>query len=151
MPLSQTSAEDASGALIVSGEGTDGTTAPALTLQVGGKDTAGNLQTLSTDTTGAVFVTDRLNLTAAAPASVSVGVASGTVIAANTARRGLVLTNTSTGIISLNLAGGTAVLRSGVTLYPGGHFEMDAYMFTTSAITGISSVAASNLAIQELT
>lgn len=132
-------------------EGTDGSTAPTTATQVAGKDGSGNLQAILTDTTGAVYVTDRIPLTGAAPAAVSVGVTSGLVIAANTARRGLVLTNTSTGIISFNINGGTAVLRSGITLYPGGHWEMDSYTFTTAAIEGIASVAASNLAIQELT
>lgn len=132
-------------------EGADGTTAPFDTTQVGGKDPSGNIQSLSTDATGALFITDRLPLTGAAPSAVSVGVASGVVIAANTSRRGLVLTNTSIGIISFNIVGGSAVLRSGITLYPGGHWEMDSYTFTTAAINGIASVAASNLAIQELT
>lgn len=131
-------------------EGTDGSASPFYTTQVGGKDGSGNLQSLSTDTTGALFTSDRLPLTASAPAAVSVGVTSGVVIAANASRRGLVLTNTSLGIISFNIVGGAAVLRSGITLYPGGHWEMDPYTFTTAAINGISSVAASNLAIQEL-
>lgn len=131
-------------------EGVDGSTVPTLSVQIAGKDVNGNLQTLSTDVTGAVYTTERLPLSGSSPAAVSVGVASGVVIAANAARRGLVLINTSTGIISFNINGGTAVLRSGITLYPGGIFEMDPFTFTTSAINGIASVAASNLAIQEL-
>lgn len=132
-------------------EGVDGTTSPFSSVSVAGKDANGNLQTVLTDTTGAIVTTDRIALTAESPSAISVGVASGVVIAANTSRRGLVLTNTSTGIISFNISGGTAVLRSGITLYPGGHWEMDSYTFTTAAINGIASVAASNLAIQELT
>lgn len=144
---------DTNGNMLVkdAANGTDGSTAPTVTTQVGGKDPSGNLQTFSTDTTGAQFVSTRLALTGSAPAAVSVGVASGVVLAANASRRGLVLTNTSTGIISLNIVAGTAVLKSGITLYPGGVWVMDEYTFTTAAINGISSVAASNLAIQELT
>lgn len=132
-------------------EAVDGATAPFFTSMVGGKDVNGNIQTLSTDTTGALFTTERLPLTGSSPAAVSVGVASGVVIATNASRRGLVLTNTSNAIISFNIVGGAAVLREGITLYPGGHWEMDAYTFTTAAINGIASAAASNLAIQELT
>lgn len=132
-------------------EGADGATSPVGTLQVGGKDPSGNLQTFNVDTTGALLISERLPLTGAAPTAVSVGITSGSVIAANASRRGLVLTNTSVGIISFNIVGGSAVLRSGITLYPGGHWEMDSFTFTTNAIDGIASVAACNLAIQELT
>lgn len=131
-------------------EGQDGATAPTFATQVGGKDANGNLQSFLTDTSGIQYITGRIPLSGSSPSAVSVGVASGLVITANAARRGLILTNTSTGIISFNINGGTAVLRSGITLYPGGHWEMDDDTFTTNTINGIASVAASNLAIQEL-
>lgn len=163
--LTQPSINDASGVAITStlfgakqrldvdtaSEGTDGSTAPTIAIQVAGKDGSGNLQALLTDTTGALFVTDRIALTGASPTAVTVGVASGLVITSNTARRGLVLTNTSIGIVSFNIVGGSAVLRSGITLYPGGHWEMDGWTFTTGVINGIASVAGCNVAIQELT
>lgn len=93
----------------------------------------------------------KVSLTGSAPSSVSVGVASGVVIAANAARKGLVLTNTSTlGTVSFNIAAGSAVLNSGITLYPRGVWVMDEYTFTTAAINGIASLAATGVAIQEL-
>lgn len=128
----------------------DGDVAPTYTSQVGGKDVNGNIQALSTDTTGALFVTERLPLTGSSPSAASVGITSGVVIAANTSRRGLVLINTSINIVSFNIVGGAAVLRSGITLYPGGVWEMDAYTFTTAGINGIASAASSNVALQEL-
>lgn len=131
-------------------EGTDGAAAPFGTTQIGGKDPSGNLQAFNVDINGNLFTSDKIPLTPSSPSAVSVGVTSGVVIATNANRKGLILTNTSTGIISLNIVGGTAVSKSGIVLYPGGHWEMDEYTFTTDAINGISTVAASNLAIQEL-
>jgi hypothetical protein len=97
-------------------------------------------------------VSTKTALTASAPTAVSVGVASGVVIAANANRKGLVLVNTSTASISLNCVGGAAVLYSGITLNAGGGvWVMDEYTFTTAEIRGIASAAASNLAIQEYT
>lgn len=91
-------------------------------------------------------------LTAAAPTAVSVGVASGLVIAANANRKGLVLVNTSAAYISLNCVAGAAVLYSGITLNPnGGVWVMDEYTYTTAEIRGIASAAASNIAVQEYT
>lgn len=91
----------------------------------------------------------KVPLTPSAPTATSVGITSASALAANTNRKGLVMTNTSINTISLNIVGGTAVLNSGITLYPGGHWYMDEFTFTTSAIFAIASAAASNLAIQE--
>lgn len=44
-----------------SSDGTDGATAPANTIQVGGKDGSGNLQTLLTDSTGQLASEDIIN------------------------------------------------------------------------------------------
>ena len=95
-------------------------------------------------------VIDATPLTGIAPAASSVGVASTTVVTANATRKGLILTNTSNRTISLGLNGSTATLNSGITLLPGGVWVMDAFTFTTGAITAIASGAASNLAIQEM-
>lgn len=92
---------------------------------------------------------DFSSLSPAAPTAVAVGVASTAVLAANAARKGLILVNTSAAAISLNVVGGTAVLNSGITLYPGGTWVMDSFSYTVAAINGIASVAASNIAIQE--
>lgn len=89
-------------------------------------------------------------LTPSAPTAATVGVASASALAANANRKGLVMTNTSANKISLNIVGGTAVLNSGIVLYPGGTWYMDEFTFTTSAIFAIASAASSNLAIQEL-
>jgi hypothetical protein len=89
-------------------------------------------------------------LTPSAPTLVSVGVASAVAVAANAARKGLVLTNTSNKNISFGV-GAAAVLNSGITLTPNGVWVMDEFTFTTSAINAIAGGAASNLAVQEFT
>lgn len=91
-----------------------------------------------------------LPLIASSSAAGNVGVTSAQVVAANTSRTGLIAINTSSGFISLGV-GTTAVLYSGITLYPGGSWCMDKYSFTTDAINAIASVASSNLAVQEFT
>lgn len=85
-----------------------------------------------------------------AVAAGNVGITSSSVVSANTARKGLILVNTSVGIISLGI-GATAVLYSGVTLYPGGSWTMDSLSFSSEAINAIASVASCNLAVQEFT
>jgi hypothetical protein len=88
-------------------------------------------------------------LVASAPTAVSVGVTTTSVVAANSARRGLYLSNTSTNRISIAF-GHPAVLDSGITIYPQGLFWMDAFSFSTAQVNAIAAGAASNLAIQEL-
>jgi hypothetical protein len=87
-------------------------------------------------------------VTPASPTFTSVGVASTSVLAANASRKGLYLVNTSTATISLAF-GATAVLNSGVTLYPQGQYWMDAFNLTVGTVNAIASAAASNLAVQE--
>lgn len=88
----------------------------------------------------------------AAPTAVSVGVASGVLVAASTTRRHLVLVNTSAAArISLGF-GNAAVLDSGITLYPnGGSYEMSEAEgnLYRGAINAIASVAATNCAVQQ--
>ena len=106
---------------------------------------------LSSSLDGGLRVTSRSLLTPAAPTSATVDATSGAAVASNAARRGLVLTNTSTNLISLGL-GATAVLGSGITLNAsGGVWVMDEFTFTTAAINAIAGAEASNLAIQEFT
>jgi hypothetical protein len=102
----------------------------------------------STDTITAVV--SKAPLTPAAPAAATVGVASAQAVASNASRKGLALVNVSNNRISFGLAA-TAVLDSGITLYPGGVWEMDEHTFVTGAINAIASAASSPLAIQELT
>lgn len=147
-PMSQTSSQDASGASIIAGEGVDGATAPALTIQVGGKDVSGNLQTIFTDTNGSILSSSKIPINPASPTAATVGVTSASAVTFNASRKGLVLINTSIHTISLGF-GVAAVLNSGITLYPGGVFVMDEFMFTTDSVSAISSAASSNLSIQE--
>lgn len=95
-------------------------------------------------------VSTKTPLTPASPVAVSVGVASTQILASNASRKSARLVNTSSARISLAF-GVPAVLDSGMTLYPGGSFNMDEYDFNTSAINGIASAAASNVGAQELT
>ncbi len=84
------------------------------------------------------------------PAAVSVGVATTVVLAANTARRGLVLVNDSAATIYISL-NGDAVIGSGIRLNAnGGAYEMTLDNLSTQAINAIATAAASNLAVQEM-
>lgn len=87
-------------------------------------------------------------LSANAPTAATVGTGSAQALASNASRTGLILTNTSNRTISCAF-GATAVLNSGVTLYPGGVFTMDSMTFATGAVNCIAGGASSNLAIQE--
>lgn len=102
--------------------------------------------------TGATPVptTSKTALTPSAPATASIGVASTTVIAANASRKGLVIQNTSSlATVSLHLNNGSAVLSSGITLYPHDIWYMDEYSFTVAQVNAISSIAATPVSIQE--
>lgn len=90
----------------------------------------------------------RLGLNPGSPFTISVGVASGVFLAANSIRKGLVVVNTSNATVSFGL-GVAAVLNSGITLYPGGTWNMDDYSFSIGAINAIASAAASPVAGQE--
>ncbi len=96
------------------------------------------------------IISTKTALTAAAPTAATVGVATAQAVASNASRKGLILTNTSVNTISFGI-GASAVLNSGITLYPGGTWQMDEGTFTLGAINAIASAASSNLAVQELT
>ncbi|MCX6500785.1 MAG: hypothetical protein NTU93_18630 [Arthrobacter sp.] len=71
-------------------------------------------------------------------------------MALNAARKGLVLVNTSANDMSLAFGAAAAVLNSGITLKAnGGTWVMDAFNYTTEAISAIAGAAGSNLAVQE--
>ena len=130
-------------------DGTDITTPTAM--PAGGVGIRGWLSAIWTKLNGTITVGTKTALTPAAPAAVSVGVATTVVLAVDATRKGCYLTNTSTGYISLGF-GANAVLYSGITLNPGGGaFWLDEYNFVTGAINAISSVAASNLGVQVYT
>lgn len=90
-------------------------------------------------------------LTPSAPTFATIGVTSGTVIAANANRKGLVIQNgSSLATISLHLNNGSAVLNSGITLFPHDIWYMDEFTFTTAQINAISSLASTNVPVQEM-
>lgn len=95
-----------------------------------------------------LFVSNRTPVTANAPTSFSVGVASAQALAANASRDGLMLMNVSNKTISCAF-GATAVLNTGLTLYPGGTYSMDQHSLSTAALNCIAGGAASVLSIQE--
>lgn len=93
-------------------------------------------------------ISTKTDLTSNSPIAVSIGTSSTVVIAANSNRKGLILTNNSSAKIYLGLSN-TAVLGSGVLLLPGGSFTMDEFCFDSGAVSAIASVAASSLTVQE--
>lgn len=87
-------------------------------------------------------------LTPLAPATAVVGVASAQAVAKNPARTSLRIVNTSTTArVSLGL-GQAAVLDSGLTLMPGGTWNMDSMDYTIESIFAIGSAAAT-LSVQQ--
>lgn len=95
-----------------------------------------------------ISTTSRVAITANAPTNVSVGVATGALVAANASRKGLIVMNLSSSTVSLGI-GASAVLNSGITLYPGGTWTMDEFSFNVSAVNAIAGAAASSVAFQE--
>lgn len=134
-------------------DGTDGAAAPAIVQQIGGIDGSGNLQSMSVDTSGRPNINIvKTTLTGSSPTTATIGTSSATVIASNANRKGLIIVNTSTiSKVSLHMAAGTAVLNSGITIMPGGAFNMGEYDFTTAGINGIAALASTVLSIQEFT
>lgn len=88
-------------------------------------------------------------LTPLAPATATAGVASAQMVAANTNRRGLVISNTSANRVFLAFGSNNATLNRGIYLGPGGNWLMDQYTFTTQAVNAIAAAAGSTLSIQE--
>lgn len=145
-------------------DGNVASTAPAIATQVGAvfnttQPTVTNGQLVAAQATArgaqivatgvdSFIVNSRIALTASSPTSASVGVTSASALALNANRKGLVLINVSNNRISIAF-GVAAVLNSGITLYPGGIFVMDDYLFNTAQVFAIASIAASGLAIQE--
>ena len=89
-------------------------------------------------------------LTYSAPASATVGLTSASALAANAARKGLILVNRSLATISIAF-GNPAVLNSGITLTPNGTYVMEPLTATTQQMFAIASLVGSVLSIQEIT
>jgi len=151
-------------------EGADGGTAPSWSVQIAGKDGSGNLQSVLTDTlgnqavlvkdtsgnsinsqSGALNVNTKTPLVYSTPTTASVGTTSTLILAANSARLGLYLSNTSLQQISLGFDGHAAAYQYGITLFPGEKFWMDEYSFSTGAIYAITTGAATYIGVQEIT
>lgn len=116
---------------------------------LGQKNMAGSTPVVLASDQSAIPVTiTKTALTGNSPTSATVGTSSASVLAANTNRRGLVLTNLSVNNISFGL-GVAAVLGSGITIVPNGVWVMDEYTFSTQQIFAIAGGASSALAIQE--
>lgn len=142
LPLNQASTTSGQQGVLIQGAVT--TAAPTyVTAQTSplSLTTAGELRITGT-------VTQKVPLTASAATAVSIATSTTTVVASNANRKGLTLVNLSNAKISLGL-GASAVINTGVTLYPGGSWEMDNFNFTTGAVNGIASAASSVLAVQE--
>jgi hypothetical protein len=102
----------------------------------------------TTNIAGDWIVDDNISLTPKAPISVLVGLTSSIVVYANVQRKGLIVINSSGNTISLGL-GTDAVLYKGITLYPGGTFNMAEEDFYSGVIYGIAGAVNSQLSIQE--
>lgn len=84
-----------------------------------------------------------------APTFATIGTSSAQIVASNTSRKGLVLTNEGDGHVYLHMTGGTAVVGSGFVLFPSDTWVMDENFFTTGQINGIATTAGNNISIQE--
>ena len=105
---------------------------------------------VTSDGLGNLNVAESLSpLLGLAPAAAVVALISAEVVAANSARKGLVLLNLSKKKISFGLEGAPAVLDSGITLLGNGVWTMDKGNFTVGAITAIGEAVALDLGIQE--
>lgn len=123
-------------------------------------DASGNLNTTgSGGGGGSVTVTNVVAIKAQtmagnAPAgTTSLTSGGGTLVAANASRKGLYITvvGPSGAVVSLGLDGASASLNEGITLVAGQTWSMDAFSFTTGAVTGVSNILSggATVAIQE--
>ena len=91
-------------------------------------------------------------ISASAPTNALVGATSSVIVASNTARAGLVVTNLSSSTMYLGLGGHTAVLNSGKILPAnGGVWFMDDYTYNNEAVSAIAHSANNIISIQEFT
>lgn len=80
--------------------------------------------------------------------TVSVGISSTAIIAANPNRRALILSNTGANSIFVNLSGAAAVVTN-TEILPHNGIVIDRYC-PVNAITGIAATAATNLSVTEI-
>lgn len=95
-------------------------------------------------------VSTKTDLAPAVPTNAVVSTVSAQAVAANGARKGLHLRNTSTAGQRISLSmNGAATLDDGITLYPQDVFEMGEYDFDQGAVNAIASSASARLSVQE--
>ena len=99
--------------------------------------------------TGVLIVSTKTPLTGSTPATATVTGTSANVVASNSNRKGMVITNISSDIIYLSFGASTAVVGDGIALSPYGVYEMEEYSYSTQAINAISSGTSSLVSIQE--
>lgn len=109
---------------------------------------ATSLASIDSKLTAPLSTVSKVALTANAPATASVGVASASALAANASRKGLVIVNVSNAKVCLGI-GSAAVIDNGICLQPDASWSMNEYSFATGAINAIASAAASPISIQE--
>jgi hypothetical protein len=97
----------------------------------------------------AIPTTARSAITANAGVDISVNATSTAVLGANANRKGLILQNASSQQITIAFGGQTPVYQTGLTLLPGGVFNMDQWSFTTGAVNAITTGGAALLQVQE--
>lgn len=91
-------------------------------------------------------------LSASAPTTATIGIASVQILPSNANRKGLTITNLSTKDIFLAFNGWAAVVNSGVVITAsGGTYNMDRFDKTTGVVKAIALQAGSVIAIQEYT
>lgn len=84
------------------------------------------------------------------PIAVTVGTSSVQACAVNSGRKGMVITNASSGGQVISLAFGfPAIAGAGIVLQPGNWWWMDVKSFTTGAVNAIASAAGGSVAVQE--
>lgn len=116
----------------------------------------GDYTTLKSDSLGRVYtlaqITTHPALTASSPVATTAGTSSAQLVASNSSRKGLIITNYSNNWVFLAFSGGTAVLEGGVPLAPnGGSYNMTKDDFTTGQVNAIATAASSKVAVQEYT
>lgn len=118
MALSQTSAEDGNGYLLISGDGATGSAAPAQTIQVGGTDGT-NLRTLSTSTTGILNT------------QLPIQVTTGTLTSGSST---VVATLQSTGSVNVDVSGTWVGTITITEVYPSGGRTLGVFALNASPI-----------------
>lgn len=99
---------------------------------------------------GVIPVSTKTPLTALSPTTATVGTSSAQAVAANAARKGLIIVNLSSNVISIGVGANPAVLDSGITLTTlGSVYQASEYDYFTSAVNCIASGAGSVISIQE--